>query len=354
MKRKKNNKKFVAINRSNKIFRRKINRNRKFRIKKRKISYNLFINKINSIRANEADVRLFADEDFKLLVNTQEVVDYISVLKSYRKVNQLVKTVFIDLSKVINIDIGSISLLLSSIKELNIYGIHIKGNLPIDEKAKQFIIKSGYLEHMSNLSKKLRKDIRTFTSDNLILMSGASKSESRKIGECIKKAIEILTGNSHHYPPVYGMIQEMNGNSVEHAYRKKKHWLLGVNIDSVNKKIIFTYTDNGFGILNTMKRKFSAIINDVFNLKNDIVILNGLFDREYNSRFKEQYNRNKGLPVIKKAYVNGKVKNLLVITNNVYLHFGNNSSLNLKSTFKGAFYYWELDIETIENGRIKN
>jgi len=354
MKKNKRKSKAVILNRNNKIFRRKVRRNRYFRLKKRRISYNVFLNKIKSIKENEADVRLFADEDFELLVNTKEVIDYISVLKSYRKVNQLVKTVFIDLSNVINIDIGSVSLLLSSIKELNIYGINIKGNLPLNDIAKQFIIKSGYLEHMSNLSKRLRKDIRTFTSDNLILMSGASKSESRKIGECIKKSIEILTGNSHHYPPVYGMIQEMNGNSVEHAYRKKKHWLLGVNIDSSNEKIIFTYADNGYGILNTLKRKFSAIINDVFNLKNDLEILNGLFDREYNSRFKQQYNRNKGLPVIKKAYVNGKVKNLLVITNDVYLHFGNNSSIKLNSTYKGTFYYWELDIKTIENGRVKN
>lgn len=354
MKIKNNKNRLIKVRRDNKKFRRKVNRNRFFRVKKRKLSFNLLINKINEIRENQADVRLFADEDFELLNNTQEVIDYISILKSYRKINHLVKTVFIDLSKVVNIDIGSISLLLSSIKELNIYGVNIKGNLPIDENAKQFIIKSGYLEHMSNLSKKLRKHIRTFTSDNLILMSGSSKSESRKIGECIKKSIEILSGVSQHYPPVYGMIQEMNGNSVEHAYRKKKHWLLGVNIDSKNNKIIFTYTDNGFGILNTMKRKFSAIINDVFNLKNDIEILNGLFDREYNSRFKQQYNRNKGLPVIKKAFVNRKVKKLLVITNEVYLHFDNNSSLKLNSTFKGTFYYWELDIETIENGRIKN
>ena len=348
------NSKKTLTNRSNKIFRRKIKRNRSFRRKKRSQSLNIFLNKLRILKENEADVRLYADEDFKLLVNTSEVIDYISVLKSYRKLNHIVKIVFIDLSNVINIDIGSVSLLLSSIKELNIYGVNIKGNLPENKDAKQFIINSGYLEHMSNLSKKLRKDIRTFTSDNLILMSGASKSESRKIGECIKKSIEILTGNVHHYPPVYGMIQEMNGNSVEHAYRKKKHWLLGVNIDSVNKKIIFTYTDNGFGILNTLKRKFSAIINDTFNLKNDIEILNGLFDREYNSRFKQQYNRNKGLPVIKKSFVNSKVKNLLVITNDVYLHFGNNSSLKLNNTFKGTFYYWELDIETIENGRIKN
>jgi hypothetical protein len=354
MKNNKNKNKQVKIKRDNKKFRRKVKRNRNFRRFKRKLSHDLFVNKINTIRENQADVRLYADEDFELLVNTKEVIDYISVLKSYRKVNHLVKTVFIDLSKVINIDIGSVSLLLSSIKELNIYEVNIKGNLPINEKAKQFIIKSGYLEHMSNLSKKLRKDIRTFTSDNLILMSGASKSESRKIGECIKKSIGILSGISHHYPPVYGMIQEMNGNSVEHAYRKKKHWLLGVNIDTINNKIIFTYTDNGYGILNTMKRKFSAKINDFFKGKNDIEVLNGLFDREYNSRFKEQYNRNKGLPVIKKAVVNDKVKNLLVITNGVYLHFNNNSSLQLNSPFKGTFYYWELDLETIKNGRIKN
>lgn len=185
-------------------------------------------------------------------------------------------------------------------------------------------------------------------------MSGYDKSENKKVGECIKGAIGQLTGSPSHYPAIYGMIQEMNGNSVEHAYRKNKHWVLGINFDEENNKMIFTFTDNGYGTLKTLKRRFSKKLFDNLNLKNDEEILKGVFDKEYNSRFKKQYNRNKGLPVIKKAQVNKKVNKLLIITNSVYLDIENDSSYKLNNSFSGTFYYWELDLQTYKNGYNKN
>ena len=348
---KKKNKKNVIRNINKSLFRRKVKRNRAFRIAKRDQydSTYTITKKESFIPKNE--IILKADRNFELLKNPQTVIDYIANLKSFAKDNQNVDSIFIDLSDVLNIDIGSICILLSSIVELNIYGINLRGNTPVDVKANKVFIESGYLKHMSNLSSKLQQKIKTFTGDNLILMSGSEKSESRKIGECIKNAVQILSGVASHYPPIYGMILEMNCNSVEHAYHKNKHWLLGVNIDKENKKIIFTYADNGFGVLGTLRRKFAEVLEDTFKLKENSEILEGLFDRKYNSRFKKQYNRNKGLPVIKRAFVNGKVKDLLVITNDVSLHFGKDESLKLNNAFSGTFYYWELDLETIENER---
>lgn len=342
----------IFKNRSNKIFLKKVKRNRAFRIKKRKEGYDNFLSKHSNIKPQNQrkEIRLFADEEFKLLVNTQEVIDYISILKSYKNLSREVGTINIDLSLVKTIDIGSISLLLSSIKELNIFGINIKGNLPNDKPCRDFIVSSGYLDHMSDVSKNLKYHLKSFESKNLILMSGGDKSESRKVGECLKKSIEVLAGTATHYPPIYGMIQEMNGNSVEHAYRKNKHWVLGFNHDIENNKMIFTFTDNGFGILQTLKKRFSKKIFDSLNLKTDVDILKGVFDKEYNSRFKKQYNRNKGLPVIKKAQVNNKINNLIIITNNVFLNIDNDFSFKLNNSFSGTFYYWELDIETYNNG----
>lgn len=342
----------IIKNRNKKLFLRKVQRNRSFRIKKRKESHSIFLSKHSNLKPQNKrkEIRLFADEEFKLLVNTQEVIDYISKLKSYKNLSREIGTINIDLSLVKNIDIGSISLLLSSIKELNIFGINIKGNLPKDKLCSDFILSSGYLNHMSDLSKNLKYHLNSFVNKNLILMSGGDKSESRKVGECLKNSIEILTGTATHYPPIYGIIQEMNGNSVEHAYRKNKHWILGFNHDVENNKMIFTFTDNGFGILQTLKKRFTKKIFDSLNLKTDVDILKGVFDKEYNSRFKKQYNRNKGLPVIKKAQVNNKINNLIIISNNVFLNIDNDFSFKLKNSFSGTFYYWELDIDTYNNG----
>ena len=159
------------VNRNRKKAIKKVKRDRNFRIKKRKESSELFLNRHPNYKPLRGRLQksLFADEEFKLLVNTQEVIAYISELKSHKKLSREIGTINIDLSLVKSIDIGAISLLLSSIKELNIYGINIIGNLPNDKYCRDFIVKSGYLDHMSNVSKNLQYQIKSFESKNLIL-----------------------------------------------------------------------------------------------------------------------------------------------------------------------------------------
>lgn len=327
-------------------------RNRAFR--KRKTKENSLASKKARIKKTiikKRHKRLFTDENFSLLNDTQNVIDYIAELKRHRFLNKHIGSITIDLSLVKRIDIGSISLLLSSIKELNIYGINIEGNLPNAPDCRDLILSSGYIENMSSVSNSLKTTLETFTSKNMIIMSGGEISAGKKIGQCLQQAIMELYGQPLHYPPIYGMIQEINGNSVEHAYKKHPHWIFGVNHDKVNQKIIFTFTDNGFGILQTLKRRIKKAVLDTLNLKTDEDILIGLFEKEYNSRFKKQYNRNKGLPVVRKTQVNKKLNNLMVVTNNVLLHLDSYESLKLNSSFSGTFYYWELDIETFKYGK---
>ena len=120
----------------------KAKRNRNFRIKKRNESYAIFLSKHPNTKAHNKrkKIDLFADENFELLVNTQEVIHYVSDLKSFKKLSREVGTININLSLVKSIDIGAISLLLSSIKELNIFGINITGNLPNDKYCSDFIL----------------------------------------------------------------------------------------------------------------------------------------------------------------------------------------------------------------------
>jgi len=351
MKKFKTKKKEILKNKNRKSSLRKSKRDRSFRVKK--IKQNSIASKklqIKRLRNKRRHKRIFADENFSLLKDTQNVIDYIYNLKSY-KFSKIVGSITIDLSLVKSIDVGSISLLLSSMKELNIYGIQIEGNLPNDLTCKNIILSSGYIENMSRVSQSLKTTLETFKSKNMIVMSGGKTSANKTIGECLKNAIGELYGEPLHYPPIYGMIQEINGNSVEHAYKKHPHWVFGINHDRENKKIIFTFTDNGFGILETLKKGIKKTIIDTLNFKTDEDILRGIFDKEYNSRFKKQYNRNKGLPVVRKTQVNKKLNNLLVITNNVFLHLDSYESIKLKSSFIGTFYYWELDIDTFKYGK---
>jgi hypothetical protein len=343
-------------NKNRKTLRNKLKRTKRFR-KKRVESKNrnwrdrAYKRSLNFIRQERKEVILKPKNEISLLSHSNNAIDFISELKSYKNAAHEVKKVYLDLNDVIAIDIGTISLMLSSIKELNLFDVNVGGNIPVNPICKNIFISSGYLEHMAEVSKNLENSMKVSKTKNLMLMLGKEKSESTKVGKCIKQAIEELTGKPNHYPPIYGIIQEMNGNSVEHAYKIKKHWILGINHDKTNNKMIFTFTDNGFGILRTLKRRFNKKVFDNLQWYKDEDILNGVFDKKYNSRFKKQYNRNKGLPVIKKAYIEDKINNLIVISNKAFLDFENKTSISLKNEFSGTFYYWELDLNTYRYGK---
>ncbi|TCK64679.1 hypothetical protein DFQ05_2662 [Winogradskyella wandonensis] len=306
---------------------------------------------LDFIKKSRKDITISPKNNLELLEHTNNVIEFISELKSYRNVAHEVKSIFIDLKDVISIDIGTISLLLSSVKELALYDINVKGNLPKKQNTKDAFIDSGYLEHMGEVSKSIKKSMRVSNKENLLLMLAKEKSESKKVGQCIKLGIKALTGKENHYPPVYGIIQEMNGNSVEHAYKDKKHWIMGINHDKIKNKLIFTFTDNGFGIIRTLKKRFNINAFKKMNWHTDEKILEGVFDKKYNSRFKKQYNRNKGLPVIKKAQAENKIKNLIVIANESIVNFNTGKASRLNKEFSGTFYYWELDLKTYMNGK---
>lgn len=333
---------------------RKKRNNRKRKQKQQNYLQNAYERSVEHIKQKRKEITLVPKKELTLLRDTENVIEFISTLKSYKKTANEVKGVVINMTDVINIDIGTISLLLSSIKELVMHDIRVIGRVPFNSKANKVFQDSGFLDHMDEVSKLLKKPRKVSNKENLLLMLAKGKSESRKVGECIKLAIKSLTGTPSHYPAIYGIIQEMNGNSVEHAYRKNKHWILGINHDEENKKLIFTFTDNGFGIIKTLKRRYTKAIFDSLKLTSDETILKGIFNKEYNSRFKKQYNRNKGLPVIKKAQTENKIKNLIVISNNSFVDISNGTSHKLNYEFSGTFYYWELDLETYRYGKSIN
>lgn len=342
-------KKFL-INKSKRTFQTKVKRNRAFR-KVRVANNPLLSNRGRQYGNNgllpieKQVITISANPSFSLFKHTENVIGLIRELKSYRDAASFIQKIQLDLGEVISIDLGAINLLLSTVKELGVYGVLVEGNLPKNPKCKEKIIDSGYLEHMASISKDLKKSMNLKRSENLILLKGKDKTENAEVGKCIKLAMKELIGVESHFPPVYTIIQEMNGNSVEHAYSKKgrQHWLLGVNHIEKEGKIAFTFTDNGRGIISTLERRFSKKVFDTLGLKSHGEILAGIFEKKYNSRFKSQINRNKGLPVIKKAQDSGLIKNLSVLTNGVSYNLSKNKVVQLDNEFSGTFYYWEID-----------
>lgn len=292
----------------------------------------------------EPVLRYRVHQQFDVRNNIGNVISSIKGLKGFKREKYRKSHLMIDLSQIESIDMGAICLLLSVVEELHIHDVIVTGNFPNNPYCQDLFRESGFLAHMKTITGS--EFIKPKTS--LIVKRGKTQTDNESVGKCIKSAMKFLTGEASHFPPIFSMIQEMTGNSVEHAYLEKEHWLLGINYDKLNDRVVFTFTDNGFGILNTLYRKLGQKFFDSLNLNSNNEILNGAFVKKYSSRHKRHINRNKGLPLLRKTQDNGLVKNLTVISNDVFIDFDSGESRNIKSNFSGTYYYWELDKECLE------
>jgi hypothetical protein len=164
----------------------------------------------------------------------------------------------------------------------------------------------------------------------------------------VKSVVKHLTGEPKHFNPVKSILLEICGNSIEHADTQNKQWLLGVLYE--DRRVTFTVTDVGKGIIETLHKKFAQKVFDRFSSESDVLLK--AFERKYGSRTREM-NRNKGLPAIRDSFEQGKILNLKVLTNNVILHFNDHTrSKAFKSgspRFKGTLYQWEITNECLNN-----
>lgn len=173
-----------------------------------------------------------------------------------------------------------------------------------------------------------------------------SSKDNMKITELVKQVIAHLTGEERNCQPVKTIILEICGNSIEWSGTANKQWLLGAKYEPDG--VIFTVTDVGKGILETLNRKFKFKMTEAFTPPHDILMR--AFEQKYGSNTQE-INRNKGLPSVKLNFQNGTIEKLKVLTNNVILHFDQTSSSKTfrqgSARFKGTFYQWTMNRECI-------
>lgn len=279
-----------------------------------------------------------APRNFTLLEDIENVLKFINEIKRSKELIGKVDIVVLDLTKIQRIDNGALNMLLSAQYDISLLGMNFIGRLPDAKNVRNEFFNSGFLNHMKKIN---GESFKANGNNDLILKLGKEHTRNESIGKAICQGMEFLTGSKKHYSPVYSIIMEMAPNSIEHAYEENKHWILGMHCDEVNKKISFTFTDNGLGIVKTLNRKFAEEIRDKFLGKN-VQVVKEAFNKKYGSRT-EDLNRNKGLPVIKKIFTKGKIKNLLLITDNVYFDFEKDSGYLLSNRFSGTYYYWEID-----------
>lgn len=292
-----------------------------------------------------------APEDFRLIENTQECLTFFRSVRDATNLNCIRGQYFIKISlaNTIYIDYGAISILSAISDDLKYQNIALQGDFPENEQCKQFVVDSGFLNYMVDENnrpfKKADKSELVFFEKGQMSLN---QEDRKRISSIIKKVSYHLIGEYKNMPSIYSILLEICGNSLEWSDTQNKQWLLGVKYEE--QKVIFTITDVGKGILQTLHRKWDKKLVDFFH-KTDDEILKGAFEKKYGSQT-QMINRNKGLPSIKANYDEGKIEKLKVLTNNVLLHFDND---NLSTTFnkgqtrfKGTYYQWEINSNCIK------
>ena len=274
---------------------------------------------------------------FSINKNPNQTFKFIALLKSYRKSN--VKALFILLKHCTYISNGAIALMISAIKELKSFGIKVSGSYPDDKSVRTILEKSGFFNFVIGYVSEENK-----TTLNTIIQQGTDIVDAAAVAPLVLKAMNVVWGQPYRNPRLQSLLIELMANTVNHAFtgNKKSNWYLSLSIDQSHKSVSFTFIDNGQGINRTLNVKFVEKIKSLLLSSNE-QILKAAFDGKFGSRTKER-KRGRGLPNVKKCFVENYISNLTVVANDVFFDFKSDSTKSLQYGFEGTCYFWELDL----------
>jgi len=157
--------------------------------------------------------------------------------------------------------------------------------------------------------------------------------ELMNISGCI--AIETLARS-------YGMVIEAMTNTAMHARlgvastgANLERWFLFVYHDHSEKKFIFTFIDNGTGIISTLKKKLLERFDPA-------ELLRAVFNGEINRTATSQSFHGRGLPFFNRCATTAKeIRNFVVLTQSVVGYPERNEFVQMSSSFEGTVIRWE-------------
>jgi hypothetical protein len=279
-------------------------------------------------------------QKFRLQYETcEEVIEYINKLK---RIGKSGKHINIIMSETTEIGEGAISMLLSVMEELANNGVLFKGIKPTNLTARSVLEKSGFFKFVNG-----KVDSTNTSTKNTILRTGDNTTSYNELANEIINSMETIWGVKGRSPSVYSCVFEMMRNSCDHAFRHNYQikWHFAISHSEEDNLVKFAFVDNGSGIIKTFT---NGILKRFVNLFQDnLDIIDSAFKNGIKSRTGLNW-RGKGLPTIYEHYEENYVKNLVVISNNVYIDFDRNIRHILKNEFSGTYYYWKVNQECVK------
>lgn len=315
-----------------------------------------YLRMLETEKAVSGHERIIAPLNFSFLKNATEVIKFLAHLRMCFDEKKPVKLFLKDVQE---IDNDGIVVLISILTRFKANGIGFSVRRPNDRKVRDKLNKAHFFECLDTRLKDVSK--YQFGQDNNIYTIADREVVTDVTLSLILDAAETIWGEPKRCPGVQTVFVELMHNTIAHALgggtkhediEKRKHWWCTVDKTQENK-VCFSFVDYGIGVFNSLKNKpksskwfsFPNIVESLRYSSNADTfrdILNGKIHRTVTG----EYFRGKGLPGIYENYERGIIKNLHIITNDVFFDAKNDNFIKLDNHFEGTFVYWEIDDST--------
>lgn len=281
---------------------------------------------------------LKAPENFSLVLNTDEVIDYFNLVhKELYKGNR----VLFDISEICTLTPDTIALQIAKIKDSSFHhGSQIYGNEPINDDLKSLFVQSGLYDYVSIKGPKP-------TNGNKLLLH---KLTDNKVEPDIAKEACLLGlrhtfKNEEIFEPLYNILIEIMQNTNNHAgnIRGKYDWWLHVYNHPDSLKTSYTFLDLGVGIFESIPVKsFKRDFLNFFGFTSNLDLVPKLLAGEIRSRTTRP-ERGKGIPQVFDCSSDDTFDKFVLISNDICADLKSQTYRKLNSEFKGTLYYWSIN-----------
>lgn len=211
----------------------------------------------------EGYTKITAPTEFSFTKYPERTVSFINKLENqYEQKNK----VFLDLSKVTELDYSAICILVSVMFTFKSRKIDFNGSFPDDPKLKKMLIDSDFFKYLSRpigdkLEYNIGKKNQIFTRANkevnselgLIVMEEASQTiwNEKRVCKGLQRTLLELMHNTN--------------NHADDSAKGVKHWWLSVNHKPLENKVLFVFIDYGVGIFESLKNKPTILVFGKFS-----------------------------------------------------------------------------------------
>ncbi len=289
-----------------------------------------------STQPGRGRVIVSAPNVLSVIRNPHETITFLTQLEqTFRKR----RDVILDLSNVSELTSDAVVVLLSRlIDERFHHGMNFGGTEPKADNPRRLLDQSGFFTFVH--SRKLKPP----PEDGQIRRKTDKLVEPEVADELVAFATERMIGRVEHRRAAQMSLIECMANTHEHSatIRGRNYWWATVYCPRNSNKSFFTIIDTGIGIFNSVTvRKYRRLLR----LSDNVTLFRDWIEGriELPSRT-GQRNRGKGLLAIHGRFKKGRndMKNLIIVANDVYARFADNSYQTLNRPFRGTFVYWEI------------